>query len=153
MSGTKQPMSALRLDGFLPYRLSVASNLSSAAIAHAYQRLFGLSIGEWRVIALLAEAGEATQQHLVTESRMDKMSISRAARKLVERRLVERASDRADRRAWRLTLSDAGRTLYAQVVPEARRLEAQLLSALHPAERTALDTMLRKIEAAALDMA
>ncbi len=145
-------MTALRLDGFLPYRLSVASNVSSAAIAQAYQRLFGLSIGEWRVVALLAEANEATQARLVTESRMDKMSISRAVRKLVERRLVERSSDSGDRRAWRLTLTDAGRTLYAQVVPEARRLEGQLLSALRPAERVALDAMLRKIEAAALDM-
>ncbi len=42
------------LDRFLPYRLSVLTNLVSSTIADAYQRRFGLSIPEWRVLAVLA---------------------------------------------------------------------------------------------------
>ena len=140
----------LQLENFLPYRLSVASNLASEAIARGYMRMFGLPIPQWRVVALLAEHDTATQHQLVTLSRMDKMSISRAVRPLVERGLIDRILDEADGRAWRLSLSGAGRDLYNKVVPEARRLEAELLGELSKSEKATLDKVLRKIEHAAL---
>ena len=46
---------ALVLSKYLPYRLSVASNKASGLIARAYQARFGLTIWEWRVIAVLGE--------------------------------------------------------------------------------------------------
>jgi hypothetical protein len=51
----------LRLDAFLPYRLSITSNLVSDHIASAYQQLFGLTIPEWRLIAIVAEEGAVAQ--------------------------------------------------------------------------------------------
>ena len=51
----------LRLDAYLPYRLSVASNAVSGLIARAYQDRFGLSVPQWRVICVLAEDGGLTQ--------------------------------------------------------------------------------------------
>ena len=44
----------LRLDAFLPYRLSFTSNLVSDTIARTYAALFDLSIPEWRVVAVVA---------------------------------------------------------------------------------------------------
>ena len=44
---------ALVLDNFLPYRLSVLSNVLSQSIAREYDKRFGLSITEWRVMAVL----------------------------------------------------------------------------------------------------
>ena len=44
----------LHLEKFLPYRLSVLSNTVSSAIAAAYFMNFGLTIPEWRVMAVLA---------------------------------------------------------------------------------------------------
>ena len=41
---------------FLPYRLSIASNVVSDAIATTYHALFGLRIPEWRLVAVIAEA-------------------------------------------------------------------------------------------------
>ncbi len=140
----------LQLEKFLPYRLSVASNLASEAIARGYMRMFGLAIPQWRVVALLAEHDTATQHELVTLSRMDKMSISRAVRPLVERGLIDRIPDEADGRARRLSLTSTGRDLYDKIVPEARRLEAELLAELNKLERASLETALRKIEHAAL---
>ena len=145
-------MNALRLDAFLPYRLSVASNLASAVIARGYDRMFGLAVPEWRVIALLAEHGCATQQQLVAWSRMDKMSISRAVRPLVERALIERVVDATDARSRQLSLTAEGQALYARIVPEARRLESALLADLSPEERATLDSVLRRIEQAALQL-
>ncbi|HCX10052.1 MAG TPA: MarR family transcriptional regulator, partial [Hyphomonas sp.] len=43
-------VSLLRLREFLPYRLSVLSNTISTRIASLYDREFGLSIWQWRVM-------------------------------------------------------------------------------------------------------
>ena len=51
----------LRLDGYLPYRLSVASNAVSGLIARAYEDRFGLTIPQWRLVCVLAEDGPSTQ--------------------------------------------------------------------------------------------
>lgn len=50
----------LHLDRFVPYQLSVTSNRVSDRIARAYDALFGLSIPEWRLIALIAEHAPVT---------------------------------------------------------------------------------------------
>ena len=44
----------LKLDSYLPYRLSVASNAVSGLIARAYEDRFGLTVPQWRVICVLA---------------------------------------------------------------------------------------------------
>ncbi|MGA2364065.1 MAG: MarR family transcriptional regulator, partial [Steroidobacteraceae bacterium] len=50
----------LRLQDYLPYRLSVASNAVSRLIARAYEQRFGLKIPQWRLIAVLADEGPLT---------------------------------------------------------------------------------------------
>ena len=50
------PKPVLLLENILPYRLSVLTNLVSSAIASAYRERFGLSIPEWRVVAVLADS-------------------------------------------------------------------------------------------------
>ena len=45
----------LRLATFLPFRLSVLSNAISQRIAELYDREFGLSIWQWRVMAVTAD--------------------------------------------------------------------------------------------------
>ena len=50
------PQETLRLDGFLPYRLSVLSNAVSRKIADMYEREFDISIWQWRIIAVLGES-------------------------------------------------------------------------------------------------
>ncbi|MGL4312535.1 MAG: MarR family winged helix-turn-helix transcriptional regulator, partial [Sphingomonas sp.] len=115
-------MTGLQLDQFLPYRLSIASNRASAAVATAYQALFGLKIPEWRLIAVIAEGEGLTQQALGARTQMDKVTVSRAAIALVERGLVERRANPADQRSHLLTLSRAGRALYDDVAPKALEL-------------------------------
>ena len=146
-------MTSLRLDSFLPYRLSVASNRVSDVIASAYRTLFGLRIPEWRLIAVIAEGPGITQQALGVATRMDKVTVSRAAQALVERGLVARAPNEGDRRSHLLALTATGRLLYDQVAPKALELEAKVLEQLDADERLALSAMLDRIEAAASEVA
>ena len=53
-AGSNRSTDRLHLDRFVPYRLSVLTNIVRMSIAHAYERDFGLTIPEWRVIAVLA---------------------------------------------------------------------------------------------------
>ena len=139
----------LVLDDFIPYRLSVASNTVSDAIARAYEALFGLSIPEWRLVAVIAESDGVTQQAIGAATRMDKVTVSRAAIALTGRGLLARRGNPADRRSHLLDLTEAGRRLYAAVAPEALALERRLLAAFAPGEVAAFVATLRRIEAAA----
>ncbi|HEV7986046.1 MAG TPA: MarR family winged helix-turn-helix transcriptional regulator, partial [Steroidobacteraceae bacterium] len=71
------PRRALRLQDYLPYRLSVAANAVSRVIARAYERQFGLKIPQWRLIAVLADEGPLTQQALCGRTVMDKVTVMR----------------------------------------------------------------------------
>lgn len=139
----------LELDDFVPYRLSVASNAVSLAIARAYEKRFDLKMIEWRVMAILANGAGLTQQELVGRTRMDKVTVSRAAQGLEERGLVRRAPNEEDGRSLRLSLTAAGQKLHARVSPIAVSLEAEILASLSAKEIAALKTVLRRIEAAA----
>ena len=138
---------SLTLEEFIPYRLSFTSNLVSDTIARAYEALFGLSIPEWRLIAVVAETGGVTQLEVRRRTRMDKVTVSRAAAALVARGLLAREANAEDKRSHLLRLSDAGRALYRAVAPEALALEARIFAAFTPEEVASLKAMLRRIDA------
>lgn len=139
----------LRLDSYLPYRLSVASNAVSGLIARAYQDRFGLTIPQWRVICVLAEDGRTTQGQIVGRTFMDKVTVSRAVQGLGARHLVDRSEHHADGRSHMLALTPEGRRLFAEVAPMALAYEAALISGLAPGEVTLLRRLLGRLQTAA----
>lgn len=142
-------MTVLKLNDFLPYRLSIASNAVSDAVASAYRTLFGLRIPEWRLVAVLAEGGAMSQQALCGRTRMDKVTVSRAAISLVERELIVREANPIDQRSHLVALTAAGWQLYEQVAPKALELERRLFATFSETERQQLTAMLERVEAAA----
>jgi DNA-binding MarR family transcriptional regulator len=145
--------SALRLDNYLPYRLSVASNAVSRLIARAYEDRFGLTIPQWRLIAVLAEDGPLTQQSIGVRTVMDKVTVSRATQGLVKRRLVQRAPHDVDGRSHHLALSKEGERLYSEVAPVALEYEARLLQHFDPGVVERLKEFLLHLERASAALA
>jgi DNA-binding MarR family transcriptional regulator len=139
----------LRLAAFVPYRLSITTNTVSDVIAGAYRALFGLTIPEWRLIAVLAETGSGTQLDLGSITRMDKVTVSRAAIALVARGLLGRAPNPLDKRSHLLALTSQGRALFDQVAPKALALEDAILADFSVGEVAELIAMLQRLEAAA----
>ena len=133
----------LQLDRFLPYRLSVLTNTVSTAIAGAYRQRFGLSIPEWRVMAVLALTPNLSAAEVAQRTAMDKVAVSRAVSSLLRARRLERRTSRGDRRRSVLRLSKAGERVYAQVVPFALAYERDLVRPLNARERAVLDRALR----------
>lgn len=142
----------LILDRFIPYRLSVTSNVVSDVISTAYEALFGLSIPEWRIVAVVAEQDGITQQGVCIATRMDKVTVSRATIALADRGLIIREPNRADRRSRLLALSEAGRRLYADVAPKAIEFEERIFSIFPADELDRFMAMLRAIEERALEV-
>jgi DNA-binding MarR family transcriptional regulator len=136
----------LKLDQFLPYRLSVASNAVSDRIARIYRARFGLRIPEWRLVAVIAERGDPTQAELVAATAMDKMTVSRAVAALAARGLIARAASPGDRRTQRLTLTAEGSALFAEIAPLALELEARMLESFTRHERAMLTDLLVRLE-------
>ena len=78
----KEPHNGARLDleAFVPYRLSVLSNRVSGAIARQYTERFGLTMAEWRVMAVLGGSPGLSARELSSRTGMDKVQVSRAVR-------------------------------------------------------------------------
>ena len=146
-------ISKLRLDDYLPYRLSVASNEVSRLIARAYEDRFGLTIPQWRVICVLAEDGPSTPQAIVARTATDKVVVSRAAQALTSRRLVRRIPSAEDRRSHHLELTETGTDLHSDVAPLAIAYEQKVIAGLDPAEIESLKRLLRTMEGAAARLA
>jgi len=135
----------LDLEGFVPYRLSVLSNRVSGAIARQYSERFGLSVPEWRVMAVLGGTPGLSAREVASRTAMDKVQVSRAVACLLRSKRLARSADPRDRRVTRLALTRQGRAIYDQIVPLALELEGLLLSALSAEERRGFDKLLAKL--------
>lgn len=130
------------LDRFLPYRLSVLTNVVSSTIADAYQQRFGLSIPEWRVLAVLARHPGVSAAEVARLTRMDAVAVSRAVARLLAAGRLRRTIARDDRRRSVLAVTATGTAVYREVAPLALGYERELLATLDAAERAALDRAL-----------
>ncbi len=145
-SSKKQTKSQLVLEQFLPYRLSILSNTVSNTIAREYRDQFGLSIPEWRVMAVLGRFGPLTASEVGERTAMDKVSVSRAVARLIEQKLVKRETDSNDRRRSILKLTARGARTHHQIVPIARGRESELAAVLTEEELRSLDRLLAKLQ-------
>lgn len=139
------PAELLVLEDFLPYRLSILSNRVSRAIAARYADTFGLTIPEWRVIAVLGRRPGLTAKEVAEATEMDKVAVSRAVAKLVESKRVAARADRDDARRQILSLTAQGESVHARIAPIALASEQRLLAALDARERAQLDALVDRL--------
>ena len=144
---------SLRLERFLPYRLSILANRISSTLARAYAETFDLTIPEWRVMAVLGRFAPLTANAICEATQMDKVTVSRAAIALVDRGLVLRSANPDDQRSHLLSLSAEGQALYEAVAPKALALEAAIFGGFSREEMAQFAAMLERIEAAAARLA
>ena len=140
-----EPADRLHLDRFVPYRLSVLANIVSMSIAGAYERDSASSIPQWRVIAVLARYPDLSAAEVAERTAMDKVAVSRAVQGLA-RRAPAGARQRRRRPAPLAPAAVERRSIGIQAHRAARaRYEKQLLDALSPTDRRALDRLLGRL--------
>lgn len=140
------PSDALMLDRFLPYRLAVLANTVSKGIARLYADRFGITIAEWRILAILGAFGAATASEIQGRSAMDKVQVSRAIARLTKAGMIRRTVDAADRRRQTIAMTAEGERVYREIVPLAQAREAALLEGFSDEERKMLDRLLDRLQ-------
>lgn len=121
------------LDAFIPYRLAVAAQKLSEALARQYRDEFGISIPEWRVLVHLTQAPDVSVRDIEMRVAMEKSKVSRAASRLEASGLIVKQRNEGDKRLVKLALTERGRALMAQLLPMAEAFQAELLAELGPA--------------------
>ena len=138
----------LILEEFLPYRLSITSHTVSTNIARTYEERFGVSIPEWRVIAILGRSPGLSAVEVADRTLMDKVAVSRAVTKLISNGRIDREFADADRRRSILNLSEQGREVHNEIAPLALQFEHALLQDISDADyetfNAVLDSLLEK---------
>ena len=120
----------LILKDFLPYRLAVLSHTVSSLIAHVYDKRFGLTIPEERVIAILGRFPGSSAVEVSERTMLDKVAVSRAVTKLIKAGRLDRKFADTDRRRSILTLSFEGRKVHDEIAAVALAKENELLQGL-----------------------
>jgi DNA-binding MarR family transcriptional regulator len=139
------PSQPLDLQNFLPYKLSRLINDLSAGLLRTYSPRFALNVSQWRMLAAAAQLEPTTVTELTQYSGMDKVTVSRSVREMVERKLLTRVLDENDRRRATITLTAEGRDIYQQIAPLAVEYEKHLLGSLEASERAALNQIIDRL--------
>jgi DNA-binding MarR family transcriptional regulator len=120
------------LDGYLPYRLAVAAEKVSKALAAQYRDRYGISIAEWRVLVNVGYAKDQSIRDIESRVSMDKTKVSRAASRLKAAGYLTKTLDDGDRRLLKLTLTPKGAALLAEIVPLAQAYQEAVRAILGP---------------------
>lgn len=135
----------LTLAAFTPYRIVALARRMSEELGEAYAHE-GLTIPEWRVLAVIAQEPVTAARDVVRLTPMDKMAVSRAVVSLEEKELIVRERS-GDRRVSSLRLTAAGEIVYQRVAAIALGYEDKLLHRLSASERRAFLDALSALEA------
>ena len=135
----------LRLERYLPYRLSILSNKVSSLVAQTYKDKFALSITEWRIMAVLGEYPDISADEISAKTQIEKSILSRAIAKLLKRKLILRTVSEQDKRRSVICLSETGMSVYQEVVPLSCTLEKQLLECLSEDEQEQFGQLIDRI--------
>ncbi len=133
------------LESFLPYRLSLLSNRVSEAIANSYRQTYQISMSEWRLILILGQYPNSTATELMEYTAMDKVRVSRAVKRLIEKQLISARSHASDGRSRRLYLTTSGEGVRTDVIPKARICEAELITSLKAEEVKVFSKLIDKL--------
>lgn len=141
-----QPTDILSLAQFLPYRLTRSAERITMGFANIYKLRHGINRPEWRCMALLGQHGEMTAADIASASDMHRTQVSRALAGLENRFWIKRTPDPTDRRSERAELTPKGRSIYQDLVLEARAYERRICERLGPDVVKGLDEGLAALE-------
>ncbi len=146
----KDPVFHLRR--FFPYRISRFYAAVSKSLAYRYRDELGLSVPEWRTLAVLGSEGSKSASQVGMDTDMDKVQVSRAVTRLKQKGMISRGTDPQDRRRSVLELTDKGREAYNMVVPRALAYEQEMLEVLSPEEEREFWRLVEKLQTRAQEL-
>lgn len=138
----KAEIDVLDLENYFPYWVASLSRLLVQRLQVRLSELTTLTIAEWRILALLANKRGTQAIHISKLTRLDQVAVHRAIKSLLAKNLLHREDSAEDKRSKLLQLSQQGWTVYAKILPEARKIETELLGLLSATDRKQLRKLL-----------
>ncbi len=109
--------STVPLDRRFGYRFSMLGRALGQQMHLFVEREFGLSLAEYRILAVLENSKSPSIKQIAKQSQIDKAQVTRCTSALVRKGLLEQTVDQRDRRLRSITLTRAGRALLATMRP------------------------------------
>jgi DNA-binding MarR family transcriptional regulator len=134
------------LGDLLIYRLGRLYATAGAMTLRVCEGEFGIPRREWRLLAVLGEAGTLQPSELARRADLDRARTSRALTSLQARGLVERQAVASDRRLAQVNLTDEGRALFARMLPRVAEINGAVLAPLSDAEVAMLGGLLEALQ-------
>lgn len=137
------------LQQFLSYRLARLHVKLNAQASRILGDHAGITLTQWRVIALTGGKGEITLTDIHRATQMDKGQLSRTIKGMLSDGLVTARAGLSDQRQQILALTERGSAIYAQMLPRMQMRQKLLTDCLSPEERKLIFSAIDKLEIAA----
>lgn len=108
-------------------------------------RTIGVTRPQWQVLSLLTVHEGINQGGLAELLEVEPITLGRMVDRLQDSELVERRPDPADRRAWRLHLTEKARALLQQLKPMADDMVEIALEGIAPEQSEAMMVVMRRM--------
>jgi DNA-binding MarR family transcriptional regulator len=143
-SGTEPGTPVFVIEESLGYLVNRTARMMAGALADRL-RPAGIGLGQWALMLLLWARDGSTQAELARLAAIEPPTVVRTIDRMVRDGLVTRAPDSRDARLSRIHLTERGRTLRDELVPQARAVNDVFLQRLTPSEGASLGRLLTKL--------
>ena len=136
---------AFTLENFLPYRILEVAQGISRRMAKVLHDEWDMSIAEWQVLASLARDGAVSVREVQPRTLLDTVAVSRAAKRLTDRKLIKREVNKQDKRLVVLKTTKKGRDMAAEIGHYVMEMEAEFLKGMNVQDRIRLSQLLKSL--------
>jgi len=134
---------ALNLENYIGHLIRRAEQVHTAMWAAQVSQ--EVTSQQFAVLNALRQQPGIDQRTLASVTSLDRSTVNLIVRRFTDQQYVTQVRDAADRRRTLLSLTDNGDRLLSSLIPPARRVNEQLLSALPASERASAVSVLRTI--------
>ena len=112
---------------------------------------FGISHAQFVIMAILlwfkGHNYDTTQTFIINWSKLDKMTVSKALKKLVDQGFVDRFEHKTDTRSKSVSLTEKGKALICQLVPRVEHIDETYFGKLDQDQPTLIQILKKLMEA------
>lgn len=135
------------INELLLYRLGRLSAQAGAMVVRLCEGGYGITRREWGVIGHLREQGPLAPSALAVCFELDRARTSRMIGSLLEKGLIVRETLPGNRKQALVALTDAGRALFEELMPQVQDINRQVLRVLSDSEMAQLDDFIGRLHA------
>ena len=106
---------------------------------------FGIGSGQYIYFLIIHDHSGISQKELTARAGVDKATTAKALTRLMDEGIIEKQENEADRRYFKLHLTEKGRTLISQIYESIRAVRARILAGINDKEAEQFCKLLEKM--------